>query len=528
MRVSLRRVGSLTGKLALLPATMEELLALATQKLGLGAAASRVFSAGGDECDADDLELIEAGEVLYVSCGEDFSAPASSAAAATPKPAAAAEAPPAVVAETPPTAAASPAPLPEAAGGNPFDVFSPDDSVAAAAIERLTAAAPAAPISEQATREYVTAKPATLFSFIARGGGGAAAGKGGKPFYLKVLGSEAKDASPQLYAFCQNSSKYLEKRRAGPEGEAADALLQPLLMGEWERIKVPPDEIKKHKGAKMLGLKPALSGMKAVFDSRKRREGAITWLYPTDAELLALKFNWHDFKSVVTEVHDIFKKEEKEAEAAARKAAKPSNDDSGGLCKLGKDFRKAEDSRKAKLAEIESRWAEREAAISKRQKVASDVLERALGPADRDAAQATIDAVDEERRCFYSARSKESVELETTRLEAKRKYDGDVQRQKVYNKQVKGESRKKFQRGLAKGKAGKGKAQLQLDSEFDSESDSEDDEPADSASAAGPSSLVASAARARAPPASLLAYYEQERLASLIDASMSMLHLLSD
>eukprot|EP00966_Prymnesium_polylepis_P315746 7295386-Prymnesium_polylepis.1 len=63
MRVALRRVGQPTGKPALLPATLEELLALATKKLGLEAAASRVFSERGDEYDADDLELIAPDEV---------------------------------------------------------------------------------------------------------------------------------------------------------------------------------------------------------------------------------------------------------------------------------------------------------------------------------------------------------------------------------------------------------------------------------------------------------------------------------
>eukprot|EP00966_Prymnesium_polylepis_P245045 5667912-Prymnesium_polylepis.1 len=74
-RISLRRVGGNTAKKAALPATMAELLELATKKLELQSPASRVFAADGGEYDADDLELIEKDDVLWVSCGEDFVVP---------------------------------------------------------------------------------------------------------------------------------------------------------------------------------------------------------------------------------------------------------------------------------------------------------------------------------------------------------------------------------------------------------------------------------------------------------------------
>jgi len=45
-RVSLRRVGGTTAKKAALPATMAELLELATTKLALESPATRVFAAG--------------------------------------------------------------------------------------------------------------------------------------------------------------------------------------------------------------------------------------------------------------------------------------------------------------------------------------------------------------------------------------------------------------------------------------------------------------------------------------------------
>ena len=46
-RVSLRRVGSLVGKMAPLSASMPELLVLATKKLQLDSPATRIFSENG-------------------------------------------------------------------------------------------------------------------------------------------------------------------------------------------------------------------------------------------------------------------------------------------------------------------------------------------------------------------------------------------------------------------------------------------------------------------------------------------------
>lgn len=80
-RVSLRRVGSLTGKLAAAPGSRSDLLELATKKLQLASPATRIFTASGDELDDDDdVLLLREDEVVYVSCGEDFS-PAVAAAA---------------------------------------------------------------------------------------------------------------------------------------------------------------------------------------------------------------------------------------------------------------------------------------------------------------------------------------------------------------------------------------------------------------------------------------------------------------
>jgi hypothetical protein len=50
-RVSLRRVGAVTGKLAGCPDTLAELLALATKKLKLDETAIQIFTSAGDEID---------------------------------------------------------------------------------------------------------------------------------------------------------------------------------------------------------------------------------------------------------------------------------------------------------------------------------------------------------------------------------------------------------------------------------------------------------------------------------------------
>ena len=76
-RITLRRVGKHVGKKAALPGTMAELLELATKKLDLEVPAKCIFSEEGDAYDADDVELIGADDVLYVSCGEAFAPPAT-------------------------------------------------------------------------------------------------------------------------------------------------------------------------------------------------------------------------------------------------------------------------------------------------------------------------------------------------------------------------------------------------------------------------------------------------------------------
>ena len=74
-RITLRCVGAKVGKEAVLPASMAELLELATIKLDLTSAARRIFSEQGDEYDEDGMDLIGTDEVLYVSCGESFVPP---------------------------------------------------------------------------------------------------------------------------------------------------------------------------------------------------------------------------------------------------------------------------------------------------------------------------------------------------------------------------------------------------------------------------------------------------------------------
>jgi len=77
MRVSLRRVGASAGRKVMLPASVPDLLTLATSKLELSSPATKIFFADGDECGADDLELIATDDIMYVSCGETFCAPSA-------------------------------------------------------------------------------------------------------------------------------------------------------------------------------------------------------------------------------------------------------------------------------------------------------------------------------------------------------------------------------------------------------------------------------------------------------------------
>ena len=66
--------------MAKLPPTWAELLAVADAKLfkqpGSGVA-KRLFAAAGDEIMDDDYDLIESNDILYLSCGEDWRAPAA-------------------------------------------------------------------------------------------------------------------------------------------------------------------------------------------------------------------------------------------------------------------------------------------------------------------------------------------------------------------------------------------------------------------------------------------------------------------
>ena len=71
--------------MAKLPPTWAELLAVADAKLfkqpGSGVA-KRLFAAAGDEIMDDDYDLIESNDILYLSCGEDWRAPAAALAVA--------------------------------------------------------------------------------------------------------------------------------------------------------------------------------------------------------------------------------------------------------------------------------------------------------------------------------------------------------------------------------------------------------------------------------------------------------------
>ncbi|EOD13365.1 hypothetical protein EMIHUDRAFT_246910 [Emiliania huxleyi CCMP1516] len=85
--------------------------------------------------------------------------------------------------------------------------------------------------------------------------------------------------------------------------------------------------------------------------------------------------------------------------------------DRGGVHKLQAAFAMAELARKAKLEKMQAAWCAREADIDARLKDANDVLARTL-PADREAAQMSVDVIKEERRNFYTAQRKEKVQLE--------------------------------------------------------------------------------------------------------------------
>ena len=72
-KVSLRRLGAPTGKLIKKPDSWAALLEQGSRILGDGTPAARIFIESGDEI--DDLELVESGDILYVSSGADWFPP---------------------------------------------------------------------------------------------------------------------------------------------------------------------------------------------------------------------------------------------------------------------------------------------------------------------------------------------------------------------------------------------------------------------------------------------------------------------
>lgn len=77
-RVTLRANGCVQGVVFRCPATMAALLKLADQRslVGEGCSAKRLFTLQGGEIIEDDFDLVAQDEVLYVSGGEDWRAPA--------------------------------------------------------------------------------------------------------------------------------------------------------------------------------------------------------------------------------------------------------------------------------------------------------------------------------------------------------------------------------------------------------------------------------------------------------------------
>jgi hypothetical protein len=102
---------------------------------------------------------------------------------------------------------------------------------------------------------------------------------------------DGKGPNREIFAFSQNPDKFLQAREVPAKEEVQDGAEPPppppLLMGEWETVPVPASEAKKKKGAPKMALKPHLSAMKKVFASRKKRQGAAVWEYPSKKELMA-------------------------------------------------------------------------------------------------------------------------------------------------------------------------------------------------------------------------------------------------
>ena len=462
-RISLRRVDSSTRKLMAVPGSLAELLENVTKKLKLPSGATSIRTEKGDEVEDDaDVALLRDDEVVFVLCGEEeFPLPGAAAAEPGPSPTeppspATQPATPAKAPPEPPIPAAEPPPasagLPAATKDNPFDIVSLDDETAEAAARAAEAtppAASAAPISEAATRDLVKANTDTAFSLMARSGGGGRV----VPFCLKKMTESGKSANPGLYAFCQNADKYLQKREPASEGAAASSSDAPplppaLLMGEWEKVPVPPEVIRKDRKATWLGgFKPKLSAMKAVYRSRKLRKGVTIFEYPQTAALMKQEVSWHDFKSVVSVAHHAFIEEEAKAKKAEAKAAKPSSGDRGGVVRLRAAFDDAEVQRKLSSKTKQEGWSAREADIGRRLEVANDALACALEP-EREAAMLLVASIEEEQRNFNTVRSRERVELEQERLARKRKHDAEMAEQRAYNSGIKGEGRKKMKQAM--------------------------------------------------------------------------------
>jgi hypothetical protein len=234
-------------------------------------------------------------------------------------------------------------------------------------------------------------------------------------------------------------------------------------MGEWERVAVPPDIAKKDKGAAKLGLLPHLSAMKMVYERRQHRKGVAVWDYPSEATLLAMEVNWHDFKSVASIALKTLEKREKDAAKAKAREAKPVSDDQGGMHMIKRKFDTAERERKEHCEKMQKRWDERDTDINQRLQEANDAHARAL-PVDKEATQMAIDSVKEELDNFCAARSQEKVALEETRKAAKRKLETDLSKQRAYNKNIKSGARKKAKAAYA---------QSPIDVEVDSDPDAD-------------------------------------------------------
>jgi hypothetical protein len=463
-RVSLRRVGDIGGKLAAVPESLAELLALATKKLKLDTPASRIFTSSADELDDDDdVQLLREDEVLYVSCGEDFMPPTAVPVAAEPPapavtsktlevpPVPAAKEPPAPAIEEPPAQAVEEPPaVKEPAGVNVFEQFSLDDATAAAAIHAVHKP----PMSVEAVREKIKADPTSAFGYMMRGGSGE--GGGGAKLCILNKPDARSDSNGDIYDFCAEPDKFLQLREAasvgdGEAGSSSAPLQPPLVMGEWTVVKVPPPEAKKDKGCTKIALKPSISALKKVYESRKVRESAKPgWEYPTDSQLIATfstekhKVKYQDFRSVLAPASAILKK----ARKAVVNAEKPASLDQGSIRKLTDEFNKAEEERKRKSKDKQAAWTVREADIDGRLKTANDVFVRALPGAAKEEAQLAVGVIQEEQRNFYTARSLEKKALDEEKTEAKRKYNSDVSKHQTHIKTVKGESRKKMKTAL--------------------------------------------------------------------------------